>query len=183
MHVRDKFLFMLLFQTGIRIGQCLGLKHQDISVEDGSIRIVPRSDNPNGARAKTRNEYTIPVLPDVMQLYTDYLIEDLGALEADSLPDFVFVNLWEGKIGHPMTYEAVMSLVKRLCTKTKISFSPHMLRHTRATLWIRGKQMSLEEVSSLLGHASIQTTHDTYVHLTAEDLRAALAEGGESHAS
>lgn len=178
MHVRDKFLFMLLFQTGIRIGQCLGLKHQDISVEDGSIRIVPRSDNPNGARAKTRNEYTIPVLPDVMQLYTDYLIEDLGALEAASLPDFVFVNLWEGKIGHPMTYEAVMSLVKRLCTKTKISFSPHMLRHTRATLWIRGKQMSLEEVSSLLGHASIQTTHDTYVHLTAEDLRAALTKEG-----
>ena len=35
------------------------------------------------------------VLPEVMQLYTDYLIEDLGALEIDSLPDFVFVNLWE----------------------------------------------------------------------------------------
>jgi integrase len=46
------------------------------------------------------------------------------------------------------------------------------------TLWIRGKQMTLEEVSSLLGHASIQTTHDTYVHLTAEDLRAALTKEG-----
>ncbi len=150
------------------------LKHADLSVEDGSLQIVPRADNPNGARAKTRNPYVIPVLPEVMQLYTDYLIEDLGALEIDSLPDFVFVNLWEGDIGRPMTYEAVMSLVKRLCKKTGISFTPHMLRHTRATLWIRGKQMSLEEASRLPGHASVQTTHDTYVHLTAEDLRAAL---------
>jgi integrase/recombinase XerD len=182
-HVRDRFLLALLFQTGMRIGQVLGLKHEDLRIEDGSIHIVPRDDNPNGARAKTRNPYVIPALPEVMQLYTDYLIEDLGALEADSLPDFVFVNLWEGEVGRPMTYEAVMSLVKRLCKRTGISFTPHMLRHTRATLWIRGKQVSLEEASSLLGHASIQTTHDTYVHLTASDLREALAKGGDIHAS
>ncbi len=179
-HVRDKFLLTLLFQSGMRIGQVLGLKHADLSVEDGSLQIVPRSDNPNGARAKTRNPYVIPALPEVMQLYTDYLIEDLGALEVDSLPDFVFVNLWEGEIGRPMTYEAVLSLVKRLSKRTGISFTPHMLRHTRATLWIRSKQVSLEEASRLLGHASVQTTHDTYVHLTAEDLRAALTkEGGQ----
>ncbi len=177
-HTRDKFLLTLLFQSGMRIGQVLGLKHADLSVEDGSLQIVPRSDNPNGARAKTRNPYVIPALPEVMQLYTDYLIEDLGALEVDSLPDFVFVNLWEGDIGRPMTYEAVMSLVKRLTTRTGINFTPHMLRHTRATLWIRSKQVSLEEASRLLGHASVQTTHDTYVHLTAEDLRAALTKEG-----
>src|SRR6266487_4430780 len=152
----------------------LKLFWEDLCVEDGSLQIVPRDDNPNGARAKTRNPYAIPALPEVMQLYIDYLIEDLGALEVDSLPDFVFVNLWEGEIGRPMTYEAVMSLVKRLSKRTGISFTPHMLRHTRATLWIRGKQVSLEEASRLLGHASVQTTHDTYVHLTAEDLRAAL---------
>ena len=182
-HLRDKFLLTLLFQTGMRIGQVLGLKHEDLSIEDGSIHIVPRDDNPNGARAKTGSPYVIPVLPEVMQLYTDYLIEDLGALEADSLPDFVFVNLWEGEVGRPMTYEAVMSLVKRLCKRTEINFTPHMLRHTRATLWIRGKQVSLEEASSLLGHASIQTTHDTYVHLTASDLREALTKEGGSHAN
>jgi integrase/recombinase XerD len=173
-HPRDKLLLTLLYQTGMRVGQVLGLKHADLGIEDGTIRIVPRSDNPNGARAKTRTEYTIPALPDVMRLYTDYLIEDLGALEVDSLPDFVFVNLWEGERGRPMTYEAVMSLVRRLCKKTGISFTPHMLRHTRATQWIRDKQVSLEEASRLLGHASVQTTHDTYVHLTVEDLRSAL---------
>ncbi len=180
-HTRDTFLLTLMYQTGMRIGQALGLKHADLRVEDSTIDIVPRSDNPNGARAKTRDSYTIPVLPDVMHLYTEYLITDLGALETDSLPDFVFVNLWEGEIGRPMTYEAVMSLVRRLCKRTGIRFTPHMLRHTRATQWIRGKQVSLEEASSLLGHASIQTTHDTYVHLTAEDLKDALAKREEGH--
>jgi integrase/recombinase XerD len=140
---------------------------------------VPRDNNPNGARAKTRDAYTIPGLLPLMRLYTDYLVEDLGALEADSLPDFVFVNLWEGAIGRPMTYEPVMSLVRRLRKKTGIWFTPQMLRHTRATQWLRSKKVSLEETSSLLGHASVQTTHDTYVHLTAQDLKQALTKGEE----
>src|SRR5713101_2548326 len=48
-HARDKLLLTLLYQTGMRVGQVLGLKHADLDVEDGTIRIVPRSDNPNGA--------------------------------------------------------------------------------------------------------------------------------------
>ncbi|BCL78992.1 transposase [Ktedonobacteria bacterium brp13] len=175
-HTRDLFLLKLLYDTGMRIGQALGLRHEDLNIEDGEIEIVPRNDNSNGARAKTRFSYTIPVLPDLMQLYTDYLVEDLGALEVPSLPDYVFVNLWEGKIGRPMTYETVRSLVRRLCKKTDIQFSPHMLRHTCATEWIRGKKVSLEEASRLLGHASIETTHNTYVHLTKEDLKKALED-------
>ncbi len=129
-HIRDKFLLTLMYQTGMRVGQVLGLKHADLCVEDGSIQIVPRDDNPNGARAKTRNPYIIPALPDVMQLYTDYLIDDLGALEADSLPDFVFVNLWEGEVGRPMTYEAAMSLVKRLCKRILFRLGPKKMERT-----------------------------------------------------
>lgn len=178
-HTRDKFLFTLMYHTGMRVGQILGLKHEDLSVEDGEIRIVPRDDNPNGARAKTRNIYTIPGMEDLMSLYTDYLIDDLGALEADSLPDFLFVNLWEGERGRPMTYAAVMSLVKRLIKKTGILFTPHMLRHSRATIWIRDDKLTLPVVSRLLGHASIQTTNDIYLQLTPQDLKKALEEKKE----
>ncbi|TMC13923.1 MAG: transposase, partial [Chloroflexi bacterium] len=90
-HTRDKFLFTLMYQTGMRVGQCLGLKHEDLNVEDGLIHIVARDGNSNGARAKTRTAYTIAGMQDLMGLYTDYLIDDLGALEADALPDFVFL--------------------------------------------------------------------------------------------
>jgi integrase/recombinase XerD len=161
----------------------LGLRHSDISVEDGAIQIVPRDDNPNGARAKTRTPYTIPGMEDLMALYTQYLIDGLGALEADCLPDFVFVNLYAGQIGHPMTYAAVMSLVKRLCKKTGITFTPHMLRHSRATAWIRDDHLPLPTVSRLLGHASIQTTNDTYLQLSPQDLKHALSRREKHHES
>ncbi|GLV61165.1 transposase [Dictyobacter sp. S3.2.2.5] len=178
-HTRDKFLLMLMYQTGMRVGQCLGLKHEDLNVEDGEIHIVPRDGNPNGARAKSRDTHTIPGLPDLMSLYTDYLIDDLGALEADALPDFLFVNLFAGEIGHPMTYASVMSLVKKLIQRTGIRFTPHMFRHTRATTWIRDDNLPIAVVSRLLTHVSIQTTNDTYLQLSPEDLKRALMNGRE----
>jgi integrase/recombinase XerD len=175
--VRDKFLVTLLYESGMRIGQVLGLRHEDLVLEDNEIHIVPRDDNANGARAKTRYAYVIPDVPaNLWQLYTDYLVEDLHALEAGLLSDYVFINLWEGEVGRPMTYEAVMSLFRRLGKQTKIHFTPHMLRHTRATQWIREDQLPLPTVSRLLGHANIQTTHAIYVHLTPQDLKKELQE-------
>lgn len=178
-HVRDRFLLALLYETGMRIGQVLGLKHADLSVEDGTLQIVPRDENPNGARAKTRKTHTIPLPEKLLHLYTDYLVDELGALEVEALPDFVFVNLWEGEIGRPMTYAAVMSLVKRLRKKSGVIFTPHMFRHSRATSWIKEDHVALPVVSRLLTHASIQTTNDIYLQLSAEDLRAALKSGEE----
>jgi integrase len=148
-------------------------------VEDGEIQIVPRDDNTNGARTKKREVYTIAASLSLMQLYTDYLVEDLNALEVDALPDSVFVNLWEGQIGRPMTYDGVMSLCHRLSKQTGIQFTPHMLRHTRATIWIRDDKLPLPTVSRLLGHASIQTTSDTYLQLTPQDLKRALTKRKE----
>ena len=174
-HTRDRFLLALMYETGMRVGQCLGLTHADLSVEDATLQIVPRVDNPNGARAKTRTTQTIPLPEQLLHLYTDYLVDELCALEVESLPDFVFVNLWDGEIGHPMSYAAVMSLVKRLAKKTAIPFTPHMFRHTRATTWIKDDHLPLPVVSRLLTHTSIQTTNDIYLHLDVSDLREALA--------
>jgi integrase len=172
--VRDQFLLTLLSETGLRIGQALGLRHEDLKPEDNELTIVPREDNTNGARAKRRTPYTIPVSPLVMQRYTDYLVTDLQALEGNPLPDYVFVNLWEGQIGRPMTYATVVALFARLEQQTGIHATPHMFRHTRATAWWRDEQLPLATIARLLGHASIQTTHDLYVHLTAGDLKQAL---------
>jgi integrase len=88
----------------------------------------------------------------------------------------VFVNLFEGDIGRPMTYAAVTSLVNRLINRTGIWFTPHMFRHSRATSWIKDDQLALPVVSRLLGHASIQTTNDIYLQLTPHDLKKTLEE-------
>ena len=95
-------------------------------------------------------------------------------LESDHLPDYVFVNVWEGERGHPMTYDAVMSLIRRLRKRTAIEVAPHQFRHTRATSWLRDDQLSLESTSALLGHASIETTRATYDHRNMDDVKREL---------
>ena len=46
----DKFLVLMLYETGMRIGECLGLRHEDIKSWDKTIHVVPRGDNANAAR-------------------------------------------------------------------------------------------------------------------------------------
>src|SRR5947209_5793865 len=58
--LRDRFLFALLAETGVRIGQALGLRHSDFVSRRRELTIVPRDDNVNGARAKTRTVTTVP---------------------------------------------------------------------------------------------------------------------------
>jgi len=60
-HLRDRFLLVLLAETGMRIGQALGLRHSDFVSHRRELRIVPRPDNLNGARAKTIDPATIPI--------------------------------------------------------------------------------------------------------------------------
>lgn len=106
--IRDKFLICLLNETGMRIGEVLGLRHEDMhSTGENEIHVVPRLDNYNGARVKSGTERVIHVTQDLMKLYTDYLIEEYPE---DTNSDYVFVNIWEGNRGTPMTYAAVDSL-------------------------------------------------------------------------
>ncbi|MBL1177132.1 tyrosine-type recombinase/integrase [Pantanalinema sp. GBBB05] len=170
-HLRDKFLICLLHETGMRIGQALGLQHEDVRSWDNQIQVVPRNDNPNGARAKSREAYTIDVTSDLMSLYTDYFLKECG--DVDSV--FVFVNLWDGEVGEPMTYNAIADLFNRLSKKVGFHVTPHMLRHTHATELIRGG-WDAAYVQKRLGHRQVQTVINTYTHLTNDDMKNAFKD-------
>jgi hypothetical protein len=72
----------------MRIGQALGLRHADFVSHRRQVRIVPRRDNANGARAKTLEEHTIPISPGLVRLYTGYMFQEYA--ECDSrTPDMV----------------------------------------------------------------------------------------------
>jgi integrase/recombinase XerD len=107
------------------------------------------------------------------RLYADYLHGEYGELDSD----YVFVNLWSGPIGCPLTYASVYDLVSRLRERTGIIFGPHTFRHSYATELLRRK-VPVEVVQHLLGHASIATTSDAYAHLKVEDARRALVAAG-----
>jgi integrase/recombinase XerD len=172
-HLRDRFLLCLLAETGMRIGQALGLRHSDFVSHRREILIVPRADNANGARAKTIDRATIPVSAGVVRLYSAYMFDEYGELDSD----YVFVNLFAEPYGAPLRYQAVHKLVGRLRARTGISFTLHMLRHSHATDLLR-QGVALEVVAKLLTHRCSTTTSQTYIHLDAADLRAALERSG-----
>nr|WP_231109957.1 site-specific integrase [Mycobacterium avium] len=170
--LRDRLLFAVLYDTGMRIGEALGLRHNDIAAAEHEVT-VRRRDNANGARAKSQTVRTIPVSSALIRLFADYLHSEYGDLDSD----YVFVNLWGRPQGHPLTYAAVYDLVRRLRRRTGIDFDPHWLRHTAATRLLRDG-VSIEVVAHLLGHAHVATTTTTYGHLTVEDARRVMEQAG-----
>ncbi len=172
-HLRDRFLMALLAETGIRIGQALGLRHCDFVSRRRELRIVPRADNANGARAKVTATAVVPVSTPLVRLYSEYMHAEYGDLDSD----YVFVNLWGGRRGIPMSYPTVGKLVARIRTRTGVEFTAHMLRHTHATDLIR-RGVPIEVVARLLTHRSSATTSQTYIHLEAADIRDALSRAG-----
>jgi integrase/recombinase XerD len=171
---RDRFLIMLLDGSGLRLGEALGLRHSDLRLRAGEVHVVPRETNVNNARVKGMKGRIVPVGPAVLDAYADYMETEYGTLDSD----YVFVNLFRGPHGAPMTAENVKDLSKRLRKRSGVAhFSPHALRHSYATRLLRAK-VPIEVVSKLLGHSSIQVTLDSYAHLNVEDHRRALVEAG-----
>jgi integrase/recombinase XerD len=170
--LRDRFLFALLASTGMRIGQALGLRHEDVVAWERRIEIVPRPGGRARARSKGGARGSVPVPGELIRLLSDDMHEEYGALDSD----FVFVNLWQGEIGRPLSYAAVDALVRRTRRWVGFHFTAHQFRHTYATLAYRDG-VALEVIGAVLTHRSPQSAR-IYAHPTAEDLRAALAERG-----
>lgn len=178
---RDRFLIALLGESGLRIGEALGLRREDMhllaSSESLGCRIegphvhVRRRQNANGALAKSPYPRSVPVTERIVGLYADY------AHERDRVPlaagcDAVFVNLFRAPFGSAMTYPNVKGMFDRLAVRAGFAARPHMLRHTAATSWVRSG-VDRDVVQALLGHIS-HSSMDPYLHAADKDKRAAL---------
>lgn len=162
---RDKFLITLLHETGLRIGQALALRHEDIVCWDNEIHVNYRIDNLNGVRNKTNAVNIIQVSNDLMSLYSDYI----SSLDQNRLCQYVFINLIDYS---PLNYSAVKHLFVNLSQKCGFRVRPHMLRHTHATELLKaGWEMSF--IQKRLGHANVQTTIDTYTHIDNQQMKQA----------
>jgi integrase/recombinase XerD len=93
-------------------------------------------------------------------------MEEYGEIDSD----YVFVNLWSGAIGSPITYNTVAALFRQISIKIDHLVTPHMLRHTHATELLRDK-WDLAYIQKRLGHKDIQTTVNTYTHLNEKDMK------------
>ena len=170
--LRDRFFFAVLHETGCRAGEVLGLRHEDIAAAEREITIVPR-ENANGARAKSGGR-TVPVGPELIRLYADYLHEEYGT--ASTATTFSSTSGRSRRGTHGRTRRSMTWSCG--CGPGPGSFStPTGIRHSAATRWLRDG-VPIEVVSTLLGHSSVAVTSSVYGHLTAEDARAALEKAG-----
>ena len=180
-NARDRFLLALLAVTGIRIGEALGLRREDLHLLASSSGLgcsiagphvhIRRRMNDNGAIAKARAPRSIPVPTELVQLYADYQYErdEVGAA-ADS--DMVFVNIYRAPLGAGMRYSNAYALFGRLSTKVGFPAHPHMLRHTAATQWMENGA-ARDTVQRLLGHVS-PVSMERYLHPTNATKRQAV---------
>ena len=184
---RDRFLLVLLWCGGLRIGEALGLRRCDMHLVASSkslgcgvagphVHVIKR-DNVNGAAAKSLTARHVPVRVEVVDCYDRYLVERERCPAAQAC-DFVMVNLAHVPLGHPMRYHTVRQWLAALSARAGLEtpVTPHMFRHATATeLLARGA--TLDVVKELLGHASILTTQ-RYSHPSSDRLRGAVERVG-----
>lgn len=177
---RDKLILWLLADTGMRIGELLGLHWSDLEWGKRTIQIV-RRDNPNQAYAKGQErELSVASLLQDYEFHAlfeqyvenEYPHEVVQKLGHDMM--FVVLHLGATSYGQPLRPQNINKLIKRLHQKTGIEVEriyPHLFRHSFATHQIREARKSGENkddvakiVQRQLGHQSIATTLDIYDH-------------------
>jgi integrase/recombinase XerC len=153
-HARDAAVLALLYGSGLRISEALGLKRADFS--DGGRDAIT-------VTGKGRKQRMVPVLPQVQKLVADYVALCPYDLPGDG-PLFV------GLKGGPLAARVVQLSMARLRGALGLpeTATPHALRHSFAThLLARGGD--LRAIQELLGHASLATTQ-IYTEVDAERL-------------
>lgn len=176
--LRDAFLVVLLYNTGLRIGEALGLRHVDIDVSDKVFWVVPREDNENGARAKSGRVRGVPVHEYVIKMYEDLVTSEEYANAFESGAVYVFCNVERGQVGKAMALHRAKKLQCQLSDRSKLKFHWHMLRHSHASEAIAAGYGRLE-IADRLGHSSPQTTVSFYRHLFSAELRKLYLTGPE----
>jgi site-specific recombinase XerD len=146
---RDRALILTLLRTGMRIGELLNTRVQDLNLKEQCIEIYEAQKNRVGRVV--------------------YLSKDAQAalIKWLKLKDCQTNYLFYGHRGRPLCYEAARAVFKKYLDKAQLSHKPyslHCLRHTFASEMLNGG-MSLQSLQELLGHSDIEMTR-RYARLT-----------------
>ncbi|KAF3981002.1 MAG: site-specific tyrosine recombinase XerD [Methylococcales symbiont of Hymedesmia sp. n. MRB-2018] len=154
---RDKVMLELLYATGLRVTELVGLKFEQVSFRQGLVRVV----------GKGNKERLVPVGEQAMDWLEQYISGVRADILASRQSDFLFVT----KRGSGMTRQAFWHIIKRYSVKAGIpsSLSPHTLRHAFAT-HLLNHGADLRVVQLLLGHSDLATTQ-IYTHIAQQRLK------------
>jgi integrase/recombinase XerD len=156
--LRDRAMLELLYATGLRVSELVGLKRGQVSLDAGVVRVL----------GKGSKERLVPLGDEAAHWLKRYLDRARPELAGASRGDHLFITARGG----PLTRQAFWALIKRTALAAGIApkaLSPHVLRHAFAT-HLLNHGADLRVVQMLLGHADITTT-TIYTHVARERLK------------
>ncbi|OGQ77357.1 MAG: tyrosine recombinase XerC, partial [Deltaproteobacteria bacterium RIFCSPLOWO2_12_FULL_60_16] len=159
LEIRDRAILEVLYSTGIRVSELVGLDWEDIDFRLGILKVL----------GKGSKERIVPVGEVALQALRDYGAEQgkKGSRAARGETP-VFLN----RLGGRITTRSVARIVEKYLRATGITvrIGPHGLRHTFAT-HLLNSGADLRAIQELLGHASLSTTQ-RYTHVNLDQLTA-----------
>ena len=153
---RDKLVVEMLFGTGMRLAELLGLKDQDINYYEGTLKVL----------GKRNKERIIPINTELRILLGNYL--ELKKNQQFHNNSGALIVTTKGADAYPkLIYLIVQKYLSNI--STQIKKSPHVLRHTFATTLLNNGA-DLNSIKELLGHANLSATQ-IYTHNSVERLK------------
>ncbi len=156
--LRNRSMLEVFYSTGIRAGELQQLKVEDLNLQDGWLTVRA------GKGAKDR---VVPMGKAASHFLMLYLEKTRPKLIRDKKHSIVFVNQYGGRLSHESINRIVQTSAKTAGIKRKVT--PHALRHTCATLMLRGKA-DIRHIQEMLGHSSLSSTQ-IYTRVEIADLK------------
>ena len=159
--LRDRALLEVLYASGARISEAVGLDVDDLDREAALVRL----------HGKGGKERIVPLGSYAASALDAYLVRQRPALAARAGGAALFLNTRGGRLSRQSAWAVLQGAARRAGLETHVS--PHTLRHSFATHLLEGGA-DVRVVQELLGHASVTTTQ-IYTRVTADHLREVYA--------
>ena len=155
--LRDKAMLELLYATGLRASELVGLRLTDINLERGYLIVM----------GKGSKERAVPLGEVAAAAVQQYLDSGRALLLKGRSSEYLFISSKRRGITRQMFWERIKQYARKACIAKNIS--PHTLRHSFAT-HLLDNGADLRAVQAMLGHSDISTTQ-IYTHVSRERLK------------